>query len=159
MYIFINQIYFCFFQYVKNYTLFFLKMWRTWLFKLELALFIYKKLASYDDAYLGWRWSKIWLFRIKRADFSVIVNNSVKAILFMLFLYFLYFQFFQIIIVSLFFAHHDQYFTMFKDSNAFQFTNFQFKTKYNTKLWFILLPAIIYSEGKTRKKLLKQFFH
>ena len=58
--------------------------------------------------------------------------------------------------VSLFFARRDQYFIMFKDSNVFQFTNFLFKTKYNTKLLFILLLAIIYSEDKTGKKIVEK---
>ena len=60
-------------QYLKNYTFFkkndenFLKnFWE--LFKLDL-LFIYKKLASDDDAYLGWDWSKVWLFRTKELIF------------------------------------------------------------------------------------------
>ena len=37
--------------------------------KLYQALFICKKLAADDDAYLGWGWSKRWLFRIKEMIF------------------------------------------------------------------------------------------
>ena len=39
------------------------------LFKLYQALFICKKLAADNDAYLGWSWSKIWLFGIKELIF------------------------------------------------------------------------------------------
>ena len=80
----------------KELYLFFLKNWQTRPFKLYEALFIYKNLAADDYAYLGWGWSKIWLFRT-RADFSVIINISIKTLwpraIFMLFLPFLYFQF------------------------------------------------------------------
>ena len=51
---------FLLFQHLKNSTS--KKKWRKRLFKLDLALFIYKKLASNDDACLGVGWSKNWLF-------------------------------------------------------------------------------------------------
>ena len=59
--------------------------------------------------------------------------------------------------VSLFFAWHDQYFVMFEDSNFWEFTNFQFKTKYNTAVYSVN-SNYLFSREKQEKKLLKQFF-
>ena len=68
------------------------------------------------------------------------------------------FHFFQIIMVSLFLARHDQYFIMFKDSKVFEFTNFQFKTKYNNNVVYSVNSNYLFSRGKQEKKLLKQLF-
>ena len=62
------------------------------------------------------------------------------------------FHFFQIIMVSLFPAQHDQYFTMFKDSNVFEFTNFPFKAKYNNTLVYHVNSNYLFSRGKQNKK-------
>ena len=59
--------------------LYILKKMANTLFQLYEALFIYKKLAADDDAYLCLDWSKISLFRAK-ADFFVIVNIFVKIL-------------------------------------------------------------------------------
>ena len=59
--------------------------------------------------------------------------------------------------VSLFLAFHDQYFLMFKDSNVFEFTNFPFKSKYNTVVYSVSSNCLFW-RGKQVKKLLKQFF-
>ena len=67
------------------------------------------------------------------------------------------FSCFQIIMVSLFFAFHDQYF-MFKSSNIFEATNFPFKTKYNVTVVYSINRNCLFSRGKLEKKLLKQFF-
>ena len=67
------------------------------------------------------------------------------------------FNCFQIIMVSLFFAFHDQYF-MFKSSNIFEATNFPFKTKYNVTVVYSINRNCLFSRGKLEKKLLKQFF-
>ena len=87
---------------------------------------------------------------------NIFVKSSWRYSIHAIFYIYYIFNFFQIIMVSLFFARRDQYFIMFKDSNVFQFTNFLFKTKYNTKLLFILLLAIIYSEDKTGKKIVEK---
>ena len=74
-------------------------------FKVYQALIICKKIAADDNAYLGWCWSKFWFFSYKRADFSVIVNISVKTLcdaIDTIFASFYIFYFFQIIMVSLF---------------------------------------------------------
>ena len=62
----VTMFFFLLFQYLQNYT-FFLRQPR--LFKLYQALFIWKKLATDDDAYLGWDWSKILLFCIEELIF------------------------------------------------------------------------------------------
>ena len=64
---------------------------------------------------------------------------------------------FQIIMVSLFLARHDQYFIMFKDSNVFEFTNFPFKKTYNNTAVYSVNSNYLFSRGKKKKKLLKQF--
>ena len=58
----------------KELYTFFKKKRRPRFFKLYQALFICKKLAADDDDALGWSRSKIWHFRTKKADFSLIVN-------------------------------------------------------------------------------------
>ena len=78
--------------------------------------------------------------------------------LFILFLCVFIFHFFQIIMVSLFLARHDQYFIMFKDSKVFEFTNFQFKTKYNNNVVYSVNSNYLFSRAKQEKKLLKQLF-
>ena len=145
----------------KELYLFFKKNGQTRLFKLYEALFIYKNLAADDYAYLGWGWSKIWLFRT-RADFSVIINISIKTLwpraIFMLFLPFLYFQFLSSYNGFSLFSLHDQYLLMFKDSNVFGFTNFSSQTKYNNTAAFSVNSNYLFSRRKQDKKLLKQFF-
>ena len=55
----------------------------------------------------------------------------------MLFSHFFYFQFLSNYNgFSLSLSLHDQHF-MFKDSNVFEFTNFPFKTKYNTVVYSV----------------------
>ena len=97
----------------------------------------------------------------KRADFSVIVNISVKTLwchitdnisAFLIFSFF-----FQIIMVSFYFAWHDQYFIMFKDSNVFEFTNFLFKTKYNNSVVYSVKRNYLFWREEQEKNLLKQF--
>ena len=61
------------------------------------------------------------------------------------------FNLFQIIIVSLFLAHHDQCFIMFKDSNIFQFTNFLFRTKDNNTVLYSVNRNCLFSRGKQKK--------
>ena len=56
-----------------------------------------------------------------------------------------------------FFARDDQYFKLIKDSHVFEFTNFPFKTKYNTVVYSVN-SNYLSSRGKQEKKLLKQFF-
>ena len=121
------------------------------LFKLYQALFIWKKLTADDDTYLGCNWSKKF-FSYKRADFSVIVNISVKTLwcyaVDAIFAFFYIFHFFQIILVSLFLAWNNELFIMFKDSNLPTF-----HSKQNIIiLQFILLIAITYSRGENKKK-------
>ena len=82
-------------------------------------------------------------FFVQRADFSVIVNISVKT--FWRHAIHAIFACFQIIMVSLFLARHDQYLMMFNDSNIFEFTNSSFPTK------FFLLTTIIYSRQNKKK--------
>ena len=62
--------------------------------------------------------------------------------------------------VSLFLAHYDQFFIMFKDSNVFKFTNFPFKAKYNNTVVYSVNSNYLFLKlkGKTRKELLKQLF-
>ena len=88
-------------------------------------------------------------FSYKRADFSVIVNISVKTLWYN-FGNFYIFHFFQIIMVSLFLAWHDQYF-MVKDLNVFEFTNFPFKRKYNNTVVYSLNSNYLFSRGKQEK--------
>ena len=67
------------------------------------------------------------------------------------------FNLFQIIMVSIFLARHDQYFIMFKDSNAFEFTNFPFKTKYiNTAVYSVNRNYLFLRGKQEKKKLSKQ---
>ena len=54
--------------------------------------------------------------------------------------------------VSLFLAWHDQYFIMFKDSNAFKFTNFPFKTKYNNTVVYSVNSNCLLLRKKQEKK-------
>ena len=49
---------------------------------------------------------------------------------------------------NLFFARHDQYFIMYKDSNVFEFTNFPFKTKYNNTVVCSVDSNYLFSRGK-----------
>ena len=60
------------------------------------------------------------------------------------------FNFFQIIMVSLFLARHDQYF-VFKDSNVFEFTNFPFKTKYNSTVVYSVNGNYLFSRKEQEK--------
>ena len=57
--------------------------------------------------------------------------------------------------VSLFIAHHDQYFIMFKDSNVFEFTNFPFKTKCNNAVVYSVNYNYLISRGKQEKKIVE----
>ena len=61
-------IYFFTFPIIKELYIF-LKEKTAGLFKLYQAPFICKKIAGDDDAYLGWGWSEIGLFRIKELIF------------------------------------------------------------------------------------------
>ena len=61
------------------------------------------------------------------------------------------FHFFQIIMISLFLARHGQYFTMFKDSNVFEFTNFPFKTNYNKNAVCFVNGNYLFLRGKQEK--------
>ena len=54
--------------------------------------------------------------------------------------------------VSIFLARHDQYFIMFKDSNAFEFTNFPFKTKYINTAVYSVNSNYLFLRGKQEKK-------
>ena len=54
--------------------------------------------------------------------------------------------------VSIFLARHDQYFIMFKDSNAFEFTNFPFKTKYINTAVYSVNRNYLFLRGKQEKK-------
>ena len=109
---------------------------------------------------LGLRLVKNLTFSHQRADFSVIVNISVKTLwchaIDTIFCIFYIFHFFEIIMVSLFLAWH-QYFIMFKHSNVCGFTNFPFRTKYNTVVYSVNRNYLS-SREKQEKKLLKQFF-
>ena len=58
---------------------------------------------------------------------------------------------------SLFLAHHDQDFIMFKYSNVFEFTKFLFKRKYNNTVVYSASSNYLFSRGKQENKLLKQF--
>ena len=68
------------------------------------------------------------------------------------------FNFFQIIMVSLFLAHHDQHFIMFKDSSFFEFINFPFKTNYNNTVVYSANSNHLFSKGKKRTLRLTQLF-
>ena len=135
------------------------KKWWTRLFKLYQTLFIYKKFAADDDAYLGWAGQKFdffvqksWFFCNSKHFLQKIMTPCYSCY----FCIFYIFNCFQIIMVSLFFAFHDQYF-MFKSSNIFEATNFPFKTKYVTVVYSVNRNCL-FSRGKLEKKLLKQFF-
>ena len=139
----------------------FLKKGRTRLFKLYQALLIYKKLVADDDGYwvgAGRKFDffvqKHWLF-CNSKHYS---QNIMTPCYSYYFCVFYIFHFFQIIMVSLFLARHDQYFIMFKDSKVFEFTNFQFKTKYNNNVVYSVNSNYLFSRGKQEKKLLKQLF-
>ena len=119
----------------------------------------------YLQKYSSRRWWLLRLELVKRFDFVVqkswffcnskhFSQNIMTPCYSYYFCIFFIFRSFQIIMVSLFLARHDQHFIMFKDLPIFnfQFTNFPAKTKYDNTV------AITYSQGKTRKKLLKQFF-
>ena len=126
-------------------------------------LFTCQRLAADHDAMiLGLGLVKNLLFSYKRADFSVIVNISVKTLwchaIDTIFAFFYVFHFFQIVMVSLFFVWHNQCFIMFKDSKFFQFTNFPLKTKYNNTVVHCDNSNYLLSIGKQEKKLFKQFF-
>ena len=122
------------------------------------ALFICKKLGADNYAYLGWGYSKIWLFGIKD-DVSVIVNISFSQNIMVqnywyYFCIFYIFHFFQIIMVSLFLAWHDRYFIMFKDSNVFEFINFPFIAKYNNTLVYSVNSNYLFLGEKQEKRFL-----
>ena len=104
-------------------------------------------LAAEDDAYLGWSWSKILLFRTKELIFcnsKHFLQKTMTPCYSCHFWIFYIFNLFQIIMLSLFHAYYDQYSIMFKDSNVFEFTNFPFKQNIII-LQFTLLIAIVYS--------------
>ena len=68
-----------------------------------------------------------------------------------------YSRYFRIFFYFLFLAGHDQYLIMFKDSNVFEFTNFQFKTKYNNTEIILLIEIICSLAENKKKQSLKQF--
>ena len=130
---------------------FFFKKWWTQVLKLYQILFIYKKLAANDDDYLGWSWSKMWIFRIKELIFcnsKHFLQKIMTPCYSCHFCIFFIFNFFQIIMVSLFLAFYDQYSIMFKDSNVFEFTNFLFKTNYNNTVVYSFNSNCLFSKGK-----------
>ena len=65
------------------------------------------------------------------------------------------FNFFQTIMVSLFLAGHDQYSIMFKDPNVFEFTNFPFKTKYNSTEYYSVNRNYLFSSIKQEKTIVE----
>ena len=95
----------------------------------------------------------------KRDDFSVIVNISVRTlwghIIHAIFAFLSIFNFFQTIMVSLFLAGHDQYSIMFKDPNVFEFTNFPFKTKYNSTEYYSVNRNYLFSSIKQEKTIVE----
>ena len=148
MYVCSNHIFFYFLLLIS-----FLKKRRPRLFELYQGLFIRKKLAADDDAYLGCGWSKIWLFRIKSWFFCNGKHFSQNIMIPCYWHYniFYVFNFFQIIKVSLFLAWHDQYFIMFKDSNVFDLTNFPFKRKYKNTVDYSVNSNYLFTREKQEK--------
>ena len=57
--------------------------------------------------------------------------------------------------VSLFLAGHDQYSIMFKDLNVFEFTNFPFKTKYNSTEYYSVNRNYLFSSIKQEKTIVE----
>ena len=126
--------YFFTFPISKELYVFKKKTWWTQLLKLHQVLFIYKKLAANDDG-LGWSRSKISLFRKKELIFCSnkhFLQRIMMPCYSCHFWIFHIFNFFPKSLVSLFLAFYDQFSVRFNDSNVFEFTNFPFKTKYNT---------------------------
>ena len=95
----------------------------------------------------------------RRDDFLVIVNISVRTlwghIIHAIFAFLSIFNFFQTIMVSLFLAGHDQYSIMFKDLNVFEFTNFPFKTKYNSTEYYSVNRNYLFSSIKQEKTIVE----
>ena len=146
----------------KELYLFFFFKWQTRLFKLYEAIFIYKNLAA-DDYWL----CLLGLGLVKDLTFSnkswFVCNSkhfhqNMTPYYSCYFCLFYIFNFFQIILGSLFFACHDQYLLMFKESNVFGFTNFSSQTKHNNTAAFPVNSNYLFSRRKQEKKLLKQFF-
>ena len=54
--------------------------------------------------------------------------------------------------VSLFLAHHGQYFMMFKDLNVFENTNFLFLKKYIDIVVYFVNNNYLFLMGEKRKK-------
>ena len=136
----------------------FLKKWWIWLLKLYQILFIYKKLAADDDAFLSWGWSKVWLFWSKELIFcnsKYFLQKIMTPCYPYHFCIFYIFDFFQIITVSLSLDFYDQCSIMSKDSKVFEFTGFPFKTKYNNTVVYSVNSNCLLSMGKQEKKLLK----
>ena len=124
-------IYFCTFPVSKELYIFLLKKRRPRLFKLYQAqtMILTCKNSSRRWCLLGLGPFKNLTFSYIRADFSVIVNISVKTLwclaidsIFAFFIFCISFK-----SCFLFLAWHDQYFIMLKDSNVFKFTMFHSK--------------------------------
>ena len=78
MYACSNWIFFFTFSISKNYR-FLKQMTNTAFHNTIIPSTIYlQELAAFDDAYLSWGWSKIWLY--ERDDSSAIVNIFVKTL-------------------------------------------------------------------------------
>ena len=100
--------------------------------KLYQALFICKKLAADDDAYLGWGWSKIWLFCIKSWFFCISKHFSQNIMMPCYWYYFCIFSIFNFFL--------------------FEFTNFSFKPKYNHIAVYSVNCNYLFLKEKQEKK-------
>ena len=128
----------------------FKKKWQR-LFKLYQALFICKKISADDWVGAGQKFDflkqKSWFF----CNSKHLSQNIMMPCYWRYFCIFYILHFFQIIMVSLFFAWHDQYFTMFKDSDVFEFANFPFRTKYNNTVVYSAISNYLLSRRKQEK--------
>ena len=128
-------------------------------FKVRLSIIYLQKNNVRRWCLLVLKLVKSLTFLYKTADLSVIANISVKTL--WRWCYSCYFcissvlNFFQIIIVSLFFARHDHYFTMLKDLSVFKFTNFLFKAKYNNTVIYSVNSNYSHSRKKQERKIVE----